>query len=62
MGATILSFNDSSDVSEWAAPAFQWACASGVIEGKPGGLLDPKGSATRVEVAIMLMRFLESTK
>jgi len=55
----ILSFNDAFDVSEWAIPAFRWACGSGVIGGKPGSLLDPKGDATRAEVATMLMRFLE---
>jgi hypothetical protein len=56
----ILSFNDVFDVSEWAIPAFQWACGSGVIVGKPGDLLDPKGNATRAETATILKRFLES--
>lgn len=56
----ILSFNDAFEVSEWAIPALQWACGSGVVGGKPGGLLDPKGNATRAEVATMLMRFLET--
>jgi hypothetical protein len=58
----ILSFNDALDVSEWAVPAFRWASGSGVIGGKPGGLLDPKAGATRAEVAAMLMRFIEAAK
>ena len=54
----ILSFNDVFDVSEWAISAFQWACGAGVIGGKPGGLLDPEGNATRAEFATVLMRLL----
>ena len=55
----ILSYNDAFDVSEYAIPAFQWACGAGVINGKPGGYLDPQGNATRAEFATVLMRFLE---
>ncbi|MDL2274343.1 S-layer homology domain-containing protein, partial [Oscillospiraceae bacterium OttesenSCG-928-G22] len=55
----ILSFGDAMDVSEYAVAAMQWACGDGVITGKPGGLLDPKGSATRAEAAAMLHRFIE---
>jgi hypothetical protein len=51
-------FADSADVSEWATEALQWAVASGLISGKPGDLLDPKGPATRAEVATILQRFI----
>ena len=57
--ANILSYADSFDVSEYAIPAMQWACGAGVISGKDGAL-DPAGSATRAEVAAMLMRFCQS--
>jgi len=57
----ILSYNDAFEISEWAIPAFQWACGAGIIFGKPGGYLDPKGSATRAEFATVLMRFIEAT-
>lgn len=56
--ANILSYADSFDVSEYAIPAMQWACGAGVISGK-NGALDPAGSATRAEVAAMLMRFCQ---
>jgi len=55
----ILSYEDAFDISEYAIPAFQWACGAGIINGKPGGYLDPKGTATRAEVATVLQRFLE---
>ena len=54
----ILSYEDAFSVSEYAIPAFQWACGAGVITGKPGGYLDPLGKATRAEAATILMRFL----
>lgn len=56
--ANILSYADAFDVSEYAIPAMQWACGAGVISGKDG-VLDPAGSATRAEVAAMLMRFCQ---
>ena len=56
--ANILSYADAFDVSEYAIPAMQWACGAGVISGKDGAL-DPAGSATRAEVAAMLMRFCQ---
>jgi uncharacterized repeat protein (TIGR02543 family) len=58
----ILSYNDAFNVSEWAIPAFQWSCGAGIVSGKPGGLLDPQGKATRAEVAAILHRFLETVK
>ncbi|MDR1328828.1 MAG: S-layer homology domain-containing protein [Oscillospiraceae bacterium] len=35
---------------------------AGIISGKPGSRLDPKGTATRAEVAAMLRRFLEAVQ
>ena len=54
---SILSYADALDVSDWAVPALQWACGAGVIGGKPGGVLDPAGTATRAEVATILRNF-----
>ena len=57
----ILSFTDALDVSEWAVSAMQWACGAGIITGTgDGSLLAPQGSATRAEVATMLMRYCET--
>lgn len=38
----------------------QWAAGEGIITGKTGGLLDPAGTASRAEMAVILMRFLEA--
>ena len=56
----ILSYDDAFDVSEWAIPAMQWACGSGIVNGieKDGKLvLAPADSSTRAVVATMLWRF-----
>lgn len=62
-GANSLDgYTDAQSVSSYAVPALQWANAAGVVTGKSGSKLDPKGNATRAEVAAMLMRFCENVK
>ena len=58
----ILSYDDAQSISSYAIPAIQWACGAGVVTGKSGSKLDPKGNATRAEVAAMLMRFCENVE
>ena len=58
----ILSYDDAQSISSYAIPAIRWACGAGVVTGKSGSKLDPKGNATRAEVAAMLMRFCENVK
>ena len=54
----ILSYTDAAEISEYAIPAIQWACGSGLMEGS-NGALTPKGYATRAQVATMLMRWMK---
>ena len=59
--ASVLSgYGDSASVHSWAADGMAWAVGEGIITGKPGSLLAPTDSATRAEVATMLMRFLSA--
>ena len=51
-----LDFPDAGDVSPWATEAMSWMVMQGVVNGKDGKLV-PGGSASRAEVAAMLMRF-----
>ena len=55
-------YSDLKDVSEYAEDAIQYALASGVINGREEYTIAPKESATRAEVATMLMRFAEVIK
>ena len=59
--ADLSAFADAGAVSPYAVQAMAWANAQGIVTGKGGGVLDPKGQATRAEVAAMLMRYLEKT-
>ena len=56
-GAGLTGFADAESVSSWAGEAMTWAVNAGVINGKDGNRLDPQGTATRAEVAQVLMNF-----
>ena len=56
----LTTFADGSTVSTWAADGMTWAAGAQLITGKDGGKLDPTGTATRAEVATILMRFCEN--
>ncbi len=52
-------FTDSSSISSYAVDAVSWARSNGVINGKNGNRFDPKGSATRAELASILKNYME---
>lgn len=57
--ADISGFTDSDSTSGWAKEAMQWAVGIGLINGVGENTLDPQGSATRAQVAMILMRFCQ---
>lgn len=58
----ISGFADAAEVADYAKDALSWACALNIISGRDGNLLAPKGTATRAEIATMLVRFEEYVK
>nr|WP_256711207.1 family 43 glycosylhydrolase [Paenibacillus sp. FSL H7-0331] len=52
------SFADSVEVSAWAHDAIDWAVSAGILNGKPGNLLEPASVVSRAEVSAMLARFI----
>ena len=64
--ADLSTFPDGAQVSGWAKEAMQDAVALGLINGSkaPDGVvyLDPQGSATRQQVATILMNFCQNVK
>lgn len=54
-----LSFMDAERIGAHAREAICWAVETGVMNGKAGGVLDPKGLATRAQTAQILRNFLE---
>lgn len=59
--ADLSVFADANSVSNYAVEAMRWAVSTGLIGGMDGKL-NPQGSATRAQVATMLMRFAELAK
>ncbi|MBQ6431673.1 MAG: S-layer homology domain-containing protein [Oscillospiraceae bacterium] len=55
----LSGFPDRAKVSGYATDAIEWAVAEKLITGS-GGYLDPQGSATRAQVATILMRFIRN--
>ena len=53
----ILSYEDAFSVSEYAVPAFQWACGAGIVGGITPDTLAPQSNATRAQFAVILSRF-----
>ena len=60
--ADLTVFPDAGSVSGWAEKALSWANAAGLINGtvRDGQtILDPQGSASRAQVAMILMNYVE---
>ena len=56
----LTGYPDGGQVSDYAIPAMNWAVGQGLIAVMENGTLVPQGSATRAQVATILMRFCES--
>ena len=55
--ADLSAFADAEEIHSWAWDAFAWAVGAGVVRGKGNGILDPRGDATRAEVAQIVMNY-----
>lgn len=57
---SLAGFPDAGSISSWARTEMAWAVGNGLISGTGSGdvaYLSPQGSATRAQVAAILMRF-----
>ncbi|MDR2770459.1 MAG: S-layer homology domain-containing protein, partial [Clostridiales Family XIII bacterium] len=57
-----LPYADVAEIASWANEPAMWVTMKGIITGRPGDLFAPAGTATRAEVATMLMRYIEAAK
>lgn len=55
----LTGYADANAVSDWAVEALAWAVDNGIICGMSGSSLAPQNTATRAQVAVMLMQFVE---
>ena len=58
--ADLTGYTDSASISSYAVEAMQWANANGIVNGMTETTLAPQGTATRAQVATMLMNFCEN--
>ena len=58
--ADFSAYSDGAKVASWASDAMAWAVQAGIITGNPDGTLNPTGTATRAQVATMLMRVVKT--
>jgi uncharacterized protein with FMN-binding domain len=60
-GHNLEQVNDLSSYKDipsgWAENAVKWAVGNKIMIGKGNGILDPQGTATRAEIAQMIMKF-----
>ncbi|MBE6034832.1 MAG: DUF4430 domain-containing protein [Clostridiales bacterium] len=57
--ASAEKMTDFVQISPWAKDAVNWALDKKIINGKGNNVLDPKGNATRAEIAQMIKNFME---
>jgi len=53
-----MTFPDADQISRWAWDAVHWAVANNIIRGT-NGMLNARGTASRAEVATMLVRYMD---
>lgn len=61
-GSELNGFADSGSVADWAAEGMSWCVKNRILQGKNGGILDPRTNVTRAEVSVMLQRFINLMK
>ena len=55
--ADLSAYTDAADVSGYAADAMAWAVEAGLVTGTgKGDTLSPKATATRAELAALILR------
>ena len=56
--SALNGFTDGEKTSSWASEAMQWAVSAGLFKGDNTNALNPKGDATRAEVATLMQRLV----
>lgn len=57
--ADLSVFTDADTISAYATEAMGWMVSTGLFQGNADGTIAPKATATRAQVATILMRFAE---
>ena len=57
--AALAPFADAGAISPWAREAVAWAVENGLLSGTGGGMISPGATATRAQICVIIMRFIE---
>lgn len=60
--SALAQFNDRGQVAAYAVNGFSWAVSNKVVSGTSNTTLGPRGTATRAQVAVILIRYLENVE
>lgn len=60
--SAISQYSDYHQVASYAADGFSWAVSNKVVSGTSSTTLSPRGTATRAQVAVILVRYLENVE
>ena len=60
--SAISQYSDYRQVADYAASGFAWAVSNKVVSGTGSTTLSPRGTATRAQVAVILVRYLENVE
>ena len=60
--SALAQFNDRGQVAAYAINSFSWAVSNKVVSGTSNTTLSPRGTATRAQVAVILIRYLENVE
>ena len=60
--SALAQFNDRGQVAAYAVNGFSWAVSNKVVSGTSSTTLSPRGTATRAQVAVILVRYLENVE
>ncbi len=56
----ITNYPDYNKIDNYAKEAMKWAIGKKILYGNKDGLLDPKGYATRAQVAVIIERYMKN--
>lgn len=58
--SVLNKFTDTGSISSYAVEPLAWAVTNGIVSGTSATAISPSGSATRAQVATMLMRYAQA--
>jgi hypothetical protein len=60
--ADLTVYSDAASINSWATDAMKRAVTKGLVTGTTKTTLSPTGTASRAQVATILMRFIENVR